>query len=70
MLIVDYVVTLIEQSDAIDFYYCSYSLFRSWGRVGTEIGGTKLEVTVLCDCNVLIVGLYCIRISVGTAVKP
>ena len=24
----------------------SYYLFRSWGRVGTNIGGTKLEVVI------------------------
>ena len=25
-------------------FYCSYYLFRSWGRVGTTIGGNKIEV--------------------------
>lgn len=27
-----------------------YCVFRSWGRIGTTIGGTKLEVIILTNC--------------------
>lgn len=52
-------------------FLCSYSLFRSWGRVGTEIGGNKVEVKLyhLFDHILLIVGLCFIRILAGIVMK-
>ncbi|XP_047370272.1 poly [ADP-ribose] polymerase [Vespa velutina] len=35
-----------------------YWLFRSWGRIGTTIGGTKLEVAPLDDCIMKFEELY------------
>ncbi len=43
-----YKLQVLESDGGIMKRYC---VFRSWGRVGTTIGGTKLEVDTVCACS-------------------
>ena len=57
-----YKLQVLESDGGIMKRYC---VFRSWGRVGTTIGGTKLEVRGLNNtCRFLSLGVWYNNFSV------